>query len=204
VIFHSFLIKHFVLFFFKASTDPMECLTNMVNNMSIDSPPNELTIVKDSAKKLVTSAANQQEIITMVFKRCRGDWRFTATAAGIFKDLADVETTDDPVKFRVNLLNLLQGDYKRESVTFNVIHYIYESVIAERESLRKDDNGHFLSVVGLLSQTLCQVRLKDGEPFKPLAEPVMDCIMMCLDNKSSDEELECVALQVQEQSLLLK
>ncbi|ELU06914.1 hypothetical protein CAPTEDRAFT_229275 [Capitella teleta] len=169
----------------SAVTDPMESLTNMVNSLSIDCPPTELMIVKDSAKKLVISPSNQDEVISIVFKRCKQDWRFAATAAGIFQDLADIETTEEQIKFRQRLLKVLQGDYTR------------------RNALRTEDHGHFLGLISLLTQTLCYVRLKDGEPFKPLAEPVMESIMMCLDNKASNDELECVAQQLLDVGLLL-
>lgn len=62
--------------------------------------------------------------------------------------------------------------------------------------MQEDSPDEFLAWVSLLTQTLCHVRLKDGDLFKPLVTPVLEGLMMCLDIRGSDEELECVAQQV--------
>lgn len=166
------------------SSSPMDQLSSLVSSLAISSADSEIKPVADSASKLVTSEPTQEEVVKLMYTRCQEDWRFCTVAAKVFKSLADLEG-EGGTKFRQTLLRTLQGDFK------------------DKDKLRVDSPQQFLANISMLTQTLCYVRLMDGEPFKPLLTPVMEGIDLCLDNKATDQELECVAEQLMDVGLIL-
>ena len=68
--------------------------------------------------------------------------------------------------------------------------------ISGKDQLREENHARFLGCVSFLCQVLGNIRDSQGQPLKPLITPVVQSVDMLLDNKASDEEMECAAIQV--------
>ena len=76
--------------------------------------------------------------------------------------------------------------------------------ISEKDSIRGETPGKFLGFLTFLCQVFGNMRTVKGEPFDVLCGPIYDCLCTIInDEQSTDDDYECLLLQVRVASLLL-
>ena len=76
--------------------------------------------------------------------------------------------------------------------------------ISEKDSIRGETPGRFLGFLTFLCQVFGNMRTVKGEPFVILCGPIYDCLCTIInDEQSTDDDYECLLLQVRVVSLLL-
>ncbi len=67
---------------------------------------------------------------------------------------------------------------------------------ADKDNDRDEKPRTFLGCMAFLCQVLNNLRSADGEPFRPLVNPVYDGLELLLDSRSSNKEMELALTQV--------
>ncbi|VDH94485.1 Hypothetical predicted protein [Mytilus galloprovincialis] len=152
-------------------------LEQLIETLTLEPDEEDVAKIQTLADTVKTSS-DLKELANIIYNRCMKDREFGKTGACLCDRLANMEVEGS--KFRNIMLSLVQLDYK------------------DKDSLRTKSPGKFLGFVTFLCQVFGNMRTAKGEPFNVLSGPIYDCIYTIFnDDNSSDDDYECLLLQVQ-------
>lgn len=152
-------------------------VSQLIQSLTLIPDEDEFSKIQHMAESL-PSSTDLKEIADIIYKRCIDDREFGKTGACLCDRLANIDA--EGTKFRNLMLSLVQVDYK------------------DKDTIRKDNPGKFLGFVTFLCQVFGNMRTAKGEPFTVLSTPIYDCVYIIIeDDNSSDDDYECLLLQVQ-------
>ncbi|XP_063438349.1 CBP80/20-dependent translation initiation factor-like [Mytilus trossulus] len=152
-------------------------LEQLIETLTLEPDEEDVSKIQTLADTVKTSS-DLKELANIIYNRCMKDWEFGKTGACLCDRLANMEVEGS--KFRNIMLSLVQLDYK------------------DKDSIRTKSPGKFLGFVTFLCQVFGNMRTAKGEPFNVLSGPIYDCIYTIFnDDNSSDDDYECLLLQVQ-------
>lgn len=159
------------------SASCMNDLEQLIETLTLEPEEEDIAKIQTMADTVKTSS-DLKELANIIYNRCIKDREFGKTGACLCDRLANMEVEGS--KFRNIMLSLVQIDYK------------------DKDSLRTKSPGRFLGFVTFLCQVFGNMRTAKGEPFNVLSGPIYDCIYTIFnDDNSSDDDYECLLLQVQ-------
>lgn len=162
----------------------LEKVSQKIEMLTIDAQDRELDVIEKLTRECAKDEKNIQQVIKVIYNKSLVDIDFARTGAVICDRLSKID--GDGVKYRTNLLKLLQADFADlQQRLVSVANNDHEQ--NSKDTLRTSSPEKFNGLIVFLCQIYVTMRTMSGEHFKALVGPIFQCLEMLINSDTSDE-----------------
>ncbi|CAE1315783.1 unnamed protein product [Acanthosepion pharaonis] len=162
----------------------LEKVSQKIEMLSFDAQDRDLDVIEKLTRECAKDEKNIQQVIKVIYNKSLVDIDFARTGALICDRLSKID--GDGVKYRSNLLKLLQADFADlQQYLVSMANNDHEQ--NSKEALRTSSHEKFNGLIVFLCQIYVTMRTISGEHFKVLVDPIFQCLEMLINSDTSDE-----------------
>ncbi|GAB1603998.1 CBP80/20-dependent translation initiation factor-like [Argonauta hians] len=161
-----------------------EQVSQHIEKLSFDAADQDLDVIEKLSRECARNEDNIQQVIKVIYGKSLVDLDFARTGVMICDRLSKID--GDGLKYRTHLLNLLQNDFTDVQQHWQRVKNI-DPEQQQQEKLQPTSHEKFKGLVVFLCQVYVTMKTANGESFRVLITPIIQCLEMLLESATSDE-----------------